>query len=252
MIAPKKIIQHRLQWRLPLQLGKIQQSSLQSNQFGFTIIESLIAIVVVTILMTAIAPVIALSVATRLQARRVELGTQAARSYIDGVRSEAIAAPSHTVPLDEVDNDNNFDFQRATFANAAVPTGGSLSCPTTTTGYPYCSNTSTPSLYCIDLDGGGCSTNSFKDLVVQAFRSVTPTSNDAKRGYLLGVRVYRADAFSDNTPLIKSDSDNKRTQATFTGGLGSRKAPLVEMTTEIVVTNETTYKNLCERFGGCQ
>jgi len=44
-------------------------------QFGFTIVESLMAIVVVAILMTAISPVIILSVATRVQARRVELAT---------------------------------------------------------------------------------------------------------------------------------------------------------------------------------
>jgi type II secretory pathway pseudopilin PulG len=37
--------------------------------------------------MVGIAPVLVLSVATRVQARRVELGTQAARTYIDGVRS---------------------------------------------------------------------------------------------------------------------------------------------------------------------
>jgi len=47
----------------------------QASQFGFTIVESLMAIVVVAILMTAISPVIILSVATRVQARRVELAT---------------------------------------------------------------------------------------------------------------------------------------------------------------------------------
>ena len=48
------------------------------------------AVVVVSILLTAILPMIILSTATRVQARRVDLATQAARGYIDGVRSGVI------------------------------------------------------------------------------------------------------------------------------------------------------------------
>ena len=82
-------------------------------------------------------------------------------------------------------------------------------------------------------------------MIVQAFRSVNSTSTDATRGYLLGVRVYRANGFSDSSPLTKG-----KKQATFTGGLGDRKAPLVELTTEIV-SGTTTLQNLCDRLGGC-
>ena len=218
------------------------------------------AIVVVGILMTAIAPVIVLSVGNRVQARRVELATQAARTYVDGVRSRAIAPPSHKIALNEI-SENTFNPQRSAFASVAVPTSlGNLTCTASTA--PYCQNDSTSSLYCFDLDGGGCSSNSAKDMVVQAFRSVTPSSTDtgsisasstnaADSGYLLGVRVYRADAFSDSTSLVKSDPENKRTQATFTGGLGNRKAPLVEMTTEIS-TEQTRFRDYCDRLGGCQ
>lgn len=223
----------------------------QSSQSGFTIVECLVAMVVVSILMAAIAPVIALSVGNRVQARRVELATQAAKTYVDGVRTGAIAPPSHIVVLNEVDRNKNFTFQRTRFSGEAPPlTATGLSCATTQADYPYCSPTPTSSLYCIDLDGDGCSSNSFRDLIVQAFRSVTPSSTDANKGYLLGVRVYRADAFSDSTPLIISDPENKRTQASFTGGLGNRKAPLVEMTTEIV-SKKATFKDFCDRLGGC-
>lgn len=209
------------------------------------------AIVVVGILMTVVAPVIVLSVGNRVQARRVELASQAAKDYTDGIRSGAIAAPNQTISLNEVDATRQFNSQRNIFAGVAAPAAVNLSCPTTVEGYPYCSNTPTSSLYCIDLDGGGCSSNSSKDLVVQGFRSVSPSSPDADKGYVLGVRVYRADAFSDSTPLVKSDADTKRTQATFTGGLGDRKAPLVEMATEIT-TDKTTFQDFCDRLGGCQ
>ena len=215
---------------------KKMQRSPQSSQSGFTIVESLVAIVVVSVLMTAIAPVIVLSVATRVQARRVEVATQAARAYIDGVRSGVIDAPNTTVApttsqyfLDSV---------------AAPISSGSLTC---TTSYSYCQNTSTLSLYCVDLDStSGCSNTSLKDLAIQAFRSsVTSASTDVQKGYRLGLRIYRIDAFSDTTPLIKEPQ-----QATFTAGLGNRKAPLVQMTTEIV-TDKTTFRDLCDRFGGC-
>ena len=250
MITLKKITQQSQQRRLAVQIGNIQPPPLQSSQSGFTIIDSLIAVVVAAILMSAIAPVITLSVANRVQSRRVELATQAAKAYVDGVRSGEIAAPLHMVRLDEVNSNKNFISQRTTFAQEAPPsTVGGLYCPETTRDYPYCSNISSSSLYCFDLDGDGCSSNSFKDFVIQAFRSVAPNSRNADT-YVLGVRVYRADAFSDGTSLVKSDSEAKRTQATFTGGLGDRKAPLVETTTEIV-TNKAKLRDLCDRLGGC-
>lgn len=255
-----KLIPPRSPLRPPNHSGGLEGSNLGSNgqkSNGFTIIECLMAILVVSILMTAIAPVITLSVGNRVQARRVELATQAARTYINGVASGAIEPPNHTVELNEVDNNQNFVSQRASFAKQAAPLAtGSLSCLANTAGNLYCSNTSTSSLYCIDLDGDGCSSKSVKDVLVQAFRSITPTttntdsSTNTDRGYLLGIRVYRADGFSDNTPLLKSDSETNRTQATFTGGLGNRKAPLVEMTTEIA-TNKATMRDFCDRLG-CQ
>ncbi|MFM6395306.1 MAG: prepilin-type cleavage/methylation domain-containing protein, partial [Planktothrix sp.] len=60
---------------------------LPSSESGYTILEGLMAVVVVAVLVSAIGPVIAFSVGTRAQARRVELATQAARSYIDWVKS---------------------------------------------------------------------------------------------------------------------------------------------------------------------
>lgn len=244
MITWKNIIQQR---HLPVQIGKRQHSPLHSSQSGFTIIESLIAILVVGILMTMITPVIVLSVATRVQARRVELASQAARTYIDGIKSGVILTPLHAVVLDEVNEATTpptFTPQRGTFSGIAAPTSsGSLTCLTTTTGYPYCPNTAASSLYCNDLDGGGCTTSSTKDLLVQAIR----TSN--AQNYILSLRVYRADAFSDNTTLRTQKQVGSK-QSTFTGGLGNRKAPVVEMTTEISTQN-AKFGDLCDRLGGC-
>ena len=194
------------------------------------------AIVVVTILMTAIAPVIVLSVASRVQSRRVEQASQAARAYIDGLRTGAIEAP-----ITKIVGQNQL------FNNVAAPNGGA---------------TNLVNLYCVDLDDldkdgislgdptDGCTVGSSKDLAIQAFRSVTATSVDPNDGYRLGLRVYRADAFKDEGPLQKNDPGKKVTQSTFTAGIGASKAPLVEMTTEIV-TSETDYRNFCSRLSGC-
>ncbi|MUH00220.1 prepilin-type N-terminal cleavage/methylation domain-containing protein [Scytonema sp. UIC 10036] len=218
-------------------IQRIVKPLIQANQAGFTIIESLIALIVVSALLAAIAPVITLSVATRVQSRRVELASRAAKTYIDGVRTKQILAPAPPSST-------------TTLSDFSAPTAlGSFSC----TANSYCTNTATAStpptnLYCVDFDGSGiCEGTSTTDMVVQAFR---PNNNDPTMGYSLGVRVYRADAFRLNTTLLKNTSTTKVTQNPFTGGAGKRSAPLVEMTTEI---NDAVpkYGDLCSRLGGC-
>lgn len=209
------------------------------SQEGFTIIESLVAIIVVSILLAAIAPVLVLSVATRVQSRRVELGTQAARTYIDGVKAQKILAPAPPST-----NTALKDF------NAPAPSAN-INCDANS----YCHNTNgttsaTPTnLYCVDFDGlpagtPKCESTSNIDIVVQAFR---PNNNNPATGYALGLRVYRADAFRTNSTLVKSTSTSNKTQATFTGGAGRRAAPLVEMTSDI---NDIIpkYTDLCDRL----
>lgn len=202
---------------------KQQQIPPQSNQAGFTIIESLLAILVVTILMVGVAPVIVLSVATRVQAKRVEQGADAARAYIDGVRSGAItnAPPTPTV---------GFPVHTAQPFNL-VPA------PTSAAG-----------LYCVDVDGGNCSVNSPQDLYIQAFRNGVPAR--PQNGYKLGIRVYRADAFSTSGPLKTMGSPTPATQGraqTFSAGALDRKSPQFETTTEIA-GNNTSLRNLCSRL----
>jgi prepilin-type N-terminal cleavage/methylation domain-containing protein len=232
----------------------LKQPSPPSTQSGFTIVECLLAIIIVTLLMTAIAPVIALSVATRLQARRVEVATQAARSYVDGVRGGTIEPPP-AIPgrFDEVNRNQQFVPKRENFAQNPAPTSRVLNCQEN----KYCQPPSL-GLYCFDVDGGGCTSNSSRDMVVQAFRSSTnPRRDRGNKGYLLGVRVYRADAFDGRGKLLRiSDvkpvggvTTNPLTR-TYAGGSGNRQAPLVELTTEIG-GEKTNYDSLCDRLGGC-
>ena len=147
-----------------------QQNLSQSRDGGYTIIESLVAMIVVSVLMIAIAPVMAFSVATRVQARRVELATQAARGYIDSLRTGAIKPTDTRFPAPD--------------ANAP----GSVS-----------------NLYCAEFDGKPDCVGS-TDFRVQGVRVSNATSAEAAQagGYALTVRVYRGDATGTLNPKIQS------------------------------------------------
>ncbi|MBD6614685.1 type II secretion system protein [Komarekiella sp. 'clone 1'] len=213
---------------------KQQLISCPSGESGFTIIESLVAILVVSILLTAIAPVIVLATATRVQSRRVELATQAAKTFIDGVRTGAIAAPGAITPA--------LDAPSTTIKRNLVDRPGDYLINTTKMPVPTASTT----LYCFNKNGLLNPPNCTSDLFyIQANRIVQSTG--ANDGYRLGIRVYRADADFTKT-LTASTGTTKNTQKPFTGGLGERQAPLIEMTTDIASTN-TSFQALCQRLG---
>ncbi|MEQ9238785.1 hormogonium polysaccharide secretion pseudopilin HpsB [Coleofasciculus sp. E2-BRE-01] len=228
---------------------KPQLCSRPPNQAGFTIIESLMAIIVVSILMVAISPVIVISVATRVQARRMEMATQAGRSYLDALRSESIDAPPIS-DLSGASGSTRAEKISNKLVGIAAPDPTDLPCLDSPDYFPYCSDPSSASpsiLYCVDNDGGGCSNDSLKDMVVQAFGVNTETSGDneekAEKGYKLGIRVYRADAFTSGRKLVGSTGER---ELAVTGGTGLKpsQAPLLEMTTEIV-TEQTNYDDFC-------
>ncbi|HCQ22590.1 MAG: hypothetical protein AN481_06875 [Aphanizomenon flos-aquae LD13] len=178
---------------------------------GFTIMESLIAMVVVSSLMLAISPVLILSASTRVQSRRVELSAQIARSFIDGVRSGRIRSPNTTTIL---------------------------TAPTSPTG-----------LYCVQSDGTilppDCSSNQNNLFYIQA----NPINgSDPKDGYRLAVRVYRQDIEFDNPdrPVLVNTNTTKNTQAVV--GSGNKQAPLVEIIADIA-NNNTSFTDLCNRLG---
>ncbi|GAX36383.1 hormogonium polysaccharide secretion pseudopilin HpsB [Nodularia sp. NIES-3585] len=212
---------------------KQQQNSCPGDESGFTIIESIVALVVAGILLTAIAPVIVISTATRVQARRIELATQAVRTYIDGVRTGSIALPETIDPVltDEARNveDDTEDYL-INISKMGVPANSTQ-------------------LYCFKkngiIDDPDCSADDDNLFYIQAARIVQ--SSGANDGYRLGIRVYRADIdFAQD--ITASNGDTKTTQMTFTGGLGSRQSPLIEMTTDIG-TPETSFRALCQRLG---
>ncbi|MDP5337303.1 MAG: hormogonium polysaccharide secretion pseudopilin HpsB [Nodularia sp. (in: cyanobacteria)] len=224
---------------------KQQQNSCPGDESGFTIIESIVALVVAAILLTAIAPVIVLSTATRVQSRRIELATQAVRTYIDSVRTGSIEPPSEVITLESA----TADAPRLLKDKAATADTSAIE------GKPdeYLIDMELPEsssdLYCFKRNGtiaeGECTEKPF-EFYIQAAQ-IKVTDSLAKDGYRLGIRVYRGDIdFAQD--ITASDGDTKTTQTTFTGGLGSRQSPLIEMTTDIG-TPETSFRALCQRLG---
>ncbi|NET33406.1 MAG: type II secretion system protein, partial [Cyanothece sp. SIO1E1] len=115
------------------------------SESGFTILESLVAILVVAILLIAVSPVLTLAVANRVQSRRVELATQAARAYIDGVKAGAIP-PTSDITNDTPAAGNELD-------DVAAPASAALTCA----AGEYCT-VPTTATYCADGDGDGACT----------------------------------------------------------------------------------------------
>ena len=210
------------------------------SQQGYTILEGLMAVVVVSVMLLAIGPVIAFSVGTRVQAKRVELATQAGKSYIDKVKSGEMK-------IDQL----SFKTTQNSWQNAEPPANASLICdpetPTATNPNPdkIMIPCTTPSgLYCMDFDGGGCKSDqpSVTDMVVQGIiYDPTPASTIATtKSYQLAVRVYRANSFGSGITLkTPTDSDRLKSNSLVTNAVGDRTQPLVIMTAEVLPTTGT-------------
>ena len=215
---------------------KQQQTSPLSDDSGFTIIESLMAIVVVSILLAAIAPVLILSTSTRVQAKRVELATRVAKTFIDGVKTGAITAPTKTITLAAPTASTPRTLGQGLFNTTNMPV------PTAADTDLYCFKNGTISV----TSTTNCKENNFEQFYIQAAQiKVDGSSNND--GYRLAIRVYRSDIDFSKTVVASTSSTNKR-QLAFEGGLGSTQAPLVEMTTDINNVS-TTFQALCQRYG---
>jgi prepilin-type N-terminal cleavage/methylation domain-containing protein len=206
---------------------------------GFTIMESLIAMVVVSSLMLAISPVLILSASTRVQSRRVELSSQIARSFIDGVRSGRIRAEDIT-PVNININQNALSSRNITNStDGYLFSSASMAAPTSETK---------KDLYCVQSDGTilppDCSSNQNNLFYIQAGRT-SINGSDPKDGYRLAVRVYRKDIDFDKTVLANTNT-TKNTQAVV--GSGNKQAPLVEIIADIA-NNNTSFTDLCNRLG---
>lgn len=238
----------------------------QSKPSGYTLLESIMALVVVGILITSVAPMLALTTASRVQARRVDQATQALRAYIDGVRGGVLPIPQKFVtPISVLPPITPALAFSSTAPNFGFPPPNPLwSSYTTRVGLIY-PNADPGTL--IDTNGNGFSVDDPQDLVIRAIRPVAfctpgipavvgppavaavaavacPRTNQAEidaetltarnQGFQMVLRVYRADGFSGGaTPDLTEQSN------VFIGSIGSPRSPLVSTTVEIYAASGT-------------
>jgi len=216
---------------------KLLLLALKPNSSGYTLLESLMALVVVGILITSVAPMLALTTASRVQARRVDQATQALRSYIDGVRGGALPPPQKFVVLNP-----NVDFKAPDYGfppDTSLLIGGN--------NYATIIGLADSGTL-IDTNGNGFSVDDPQDLVIQAIRPIScppagpapgnipaclantqaELDNAAKQGYIMALRVYRADSFANGAVPSLTEQSN-----VFIGGIGSRERPLVSTYAEV-------------------
>jgi prepilin-type N-terminal cleavage/methylation domain-containing protein len=218
---------------------------LLSTQSGFSLIESLVAVVVVSILLAAIVPMVFLSNASRAQARRVDLATQAARSYVDGVRSGVINIINPVASFPFIDTVTGSRSQY--FQNVVAPTNATVAALDVL-----------PAIK-VDTNGNGFSVDDPQDLVIQPMRSGPSNGiNLDSQGFYMAVRVYRADAFQANAtgnltaikPGITLMSGTNQTNSAlsdycpngsrvFTSTNGSLACPLVIMKVDVYPKGST-------------
>jgi type II secretory pathway pseudopilin PulG len=205
-----------------------------TSESGYTILEGIMAILMVTVMLTLVGPVIAFSVGTRVQAKRIELASQAAKTYVDSLRAGSLPPP--------VDNGTLYKdkLKKVLPPNSGQANGGDLDCNPETNVQGFCNQTKT--LYCVSFDDNNtCSNESLVDMVVQAqacYPKDTTVLNE-KDGYHLLVRVYRANAFGKLTDGFKEG----KSDSSVTNALGNPALPLTTFTTYIVPDAENAFRS---------
>ncbi len=221
---------------LNLKPMKCKTAKNTSTEAGFSLIESLVAAAVVGILIVAIAPMVALSTSARINARRIDQATQAARSYIDAVRGGVIDVTTFpdNIVLPPTASSQNAQGQY-TFEGIAPPTATLLALDSTTA-------TNRVRGIRIDADGNGFNINDPQDLVIQPMRSgplsssLTAAKDLQRQGFWLAVRVYRADALSGTNTLKKGTESECALSKIAFSSTTSILCPLVTMRSQVVPT----------------
>ena len=221
-------------------LGQVLKGTSSQTKFssGFTLIESLVAIVVISITLVAITPPIFWATGTRVQNRRAEQSLALAQGEIDRVRAEVERSGSTAVTdlpasAGATSVFANYEGPAPTAAwskmrstnpsknTAEVVTAGGARFPAANRYIP------------VDTDGDGTA-----DFLVQVFRDTgvcdnTPTpcgETDVPRIFNMTVRVYAAMA-KDST-LAKLNN----TKASLTGTTGTKQAkdrPLAVLSSQV-------------------
>ena len=177
----------------------LENSSKGRHQQGLTLIECLVAIIVIAATVAVITPAVVLAVATRVQNQRAEQAFQVAQAEVDSIKLllERGGGDTLNVPLTPSAVTRAAQFQANVPAPENIAAIGAAS-----PAYSTTFNSSKP----VDLDGDGSA-----DFAVQMFRTAGSTTGTTPVAFDLGVRVYRADVVQN-----KAQSELLTEQAALT------------------------------------
>ncbi len=222
---------------------------------GFTLLESLIAIVILTVTIIAITPPIFWATATRVQNRRAEQASQLAQSEIDRVRA---AVERQSVSLAQLPPIAGAELA----PDAAAP--DNIDETKTRSLVPGCDNddgmqaaNATDAVF-IDTDPEppGSTDPCAPEFLIQTFRgqgvsTFTGIDPNATDGFYMGVRVYSIaaeDAIRDGTAQAEPG------RLGLTNGLGTQRTrPLAVLGTPVVRSDDGNglriYREICAVVG---
>jgi len=215
-------------------------SQTSSEEEGMTLLEALVAIVVLTIVLGSIAVPVAITVGSRVQNREVEQAQQIAQSFAEQTRLQlsllstwtyAGTTPSITSATPTLSYSPLGSIPQ--LPAASYSTVASVPAPTTNcniTGPNYTASCAANTLFGYDLDKDGVS-----DFYVQTFRvsDVRSPSNEVI-GFDMGVRVYPLESLTKLGSLTTT-----RRSLGFTSGIGDPTEPIATLYTSLYRSEES-------------
>jgi prepilin-type N-terminal cleavage/methylation domain-containing protein len=233
--------------RSPLRVSSVQSS--QQDQ-GLSLIECLVAIVVVSITLIAITPPIFFITATRVQSRKAEQALQVAQAEIDRVRAVVERGVYTSADLPAIVA-NVSAVPAPTSIAPGVLKSSTVAC-NTYTGVTVAATALLP--VSTDLDPSNLAACQ-SQFLVQTFRTEgTPGSSVPTSGFRLGVRVY------SNNPLLQqnlgSGLQTQQASLRFVSGLGDQNRRPLAILYSTIVRNDTSnslqdYRTVCSTPNGC-
>lgn len=203
----------------------------KSSEEGLTLLESLVAIVVIAAVSAAFTPAIFIAAATRAQNQRAEQAMHIAQGEIDRIR--VIVETRELNQLPPVTNTEARSVAPPNSVNTAPGSSGPPNTPFPSSGQAYW----------IDIDKNN-TFDPMKDMIVQSFRGrqTTEASTNEPINFQIGVRVYNGIVA---TNLGALENPPKRASFGFTTAQGSQaKRPLAIIYT--VMSRNKTGVSMCK------
>lgn len=203
----------------------------KSENSGLTLIECLVAIVVIAASIAVITPAVVVAVATRVQSQQAEQAFQVAQAEIDRVKLIVDRGGDYTLNIAEVAN----TVSTAGEFEAEVDPPDTLDALDAS---PFTYSTTSTATKPVDVNEDGVT-----DFAVQIFRTEGETSGSQLVAFDMGVRVYRASAVEANPDDLTTDQAALK----FTSGEGEGGTrPLAVIYTTVVKGDNDT--SLCSYY----